>query len=81
MLNMVLTGGFTDAKIEPEARDLEIEKQPTIFVSSGSSVFNGISIQLGSSAEEFEKFLEKLPPEAIGEILKAIAVHITKTQR
>jgi hypothetical protein len=59
--------------------DSEDKKQPIILVFSGSSVINnGVCIQLGSSPQELEKSLEKVPPEAIAEILKAIAIYITK---
>jgi hypothetical protein len=71
---------FVDQLVE-QFKEVEDKKQPIIIVFSGTSVINnGVSIQLGSSAEELREALEKVPPEAIGELLKAIAVVIAKTQ-
>jgi hypothetical protein len=69
---------FVD-QIVDQFKELEDPKQPIILVFSGSSVINnGVCIQLGSTAEELREALEKVPPEAIGELLKAIGVVISK---
>jgi riboflavin synthase alpha subunit len=85
MVNMIHNGIVEKLAIVEQVveefndKDLEDKKQPIILVFSGSSVINnGVCIQVGSSAEELEKSLEKVPPEAIAELLKAIAVYITK---
>ena len=85
MVNMIHNGEklvFVDQVVD-EFKDLEDQKQPINLVVSGSSIINnnGVCIQLGSTAEELEKALEKVPPEAIGEILMAIAQYISKNNK
>lgn len=49
---------------------------PVTIIFSGSSVVNnGVSIQVGQQGD-LKEALEKIPPEALGELVKAIANYI-----
>ncbi len=41
------------------------------IIFCGSSVVNGVSVQINDT-DNWEKVLEKIPPEALGDFLKAI---------
>ncbi|MGK7955137.1 MAG: hypothetical protein AB4063_07725 [Crocosphaera sp.] len=49
---------------------------PVTIIFAGSSVVNnGVSIQVGQQAD-LKEALERIPPEALGELIKAIAQYI-----
>lgn len=47
----------------------------TIIFAGSSVVNNGVSIQVGNQGD-LKEALERIPPEALGELIKAIAGYI-----
>ena len=61
---------------EERSRLLKSVTSPVTIIFCGSSVVNnGVSIQVGEQAD-LKEALQKIPPEALGELVKAIANYI-----
>ncbi|ACK68380.1 hypothetical protein PCC8801_4461 (plasmid) [Rippkaea orientalis PCC 8801] len=61
---------------EERSKLLRSISSPVTIIFSGSSVVNnGVSIQVGQQGD-LKEALEKIPPEALGELIKAIAQYI-----
>jgi hypothetical protein len=52
----------------------------TIIFGGSNLVSNGAAVQINASSEDLDKSLEKIPPEALGEFLKALGVYIAKNR-
>lgn len=65
---------------DEDEQEIFKEIQPKILpIFSGSSVINhGVSIQINGNTEDIGKALDKIPPEALGELLKSIGTYPIK---
>lgn len=64
-------------KLIQKLLDSAFGKTGVTFVLGGNNVINNLfAVQLNSSSEAIEKQLEKIPPEAIGNLMEALASYL-----
>jgi len=63
--------------LSPEDRAALLSRLAPTVVFCGSSVVSfGSAVQINGSTQDLNSLLDKIPPEALGEFLKAIGTYI-----